>query len=175
MVQVRKDAASIRCSTISVSLLVKPGPRLTAGPVQDDTGSKTYIQLNQILDQKFAHGAHVYMCAANQSIPPSDCVVPVFEEFSRMIAETPAFQGSLLAFEYIPNDVTRSKPDDATAYNCRRFSNNVPIFMRWKEDDSPELRDKARAYAKRIAKMIDPGEGEEQTPYGNYRMSCGPL
>ena len=144
---------------------------MTAGPIKDDTGSKPYVQLNQIMDEEQAHGTHLYMCAANQVIYPSDCVMPIYEQFCNMIAETPEFQGSLVAFEFIPNDVVRSKPDDATAYNCRNFSNNALVIVKWKNNDDSGLREKARAYAKTITKLVDPGQGENQTPYGNYGTS----
>lgn len=145
-----------------------PRTRLIAGPVKDNTGSKPYIQLNRLLDDAQAHGSNEYMCAANQVVTLSDCIMPVYEHFCKMIDEMPEFQSSMLAFEFIPNDVVRSRPDDATAYNCRDHSNKALIIVKWNKDNENELRDTARAYARGMRKLIDPGEGEGQVPYGNY-------
>lgn len=132
----------------------------------DNTGMKPYIKLNQRLDEEQAHGTHVYMCAANQTRPPSTIAQTLLEDFVKMTDNHPEFMGSFVGVEYFSTKVIRSKADHETAYNCRGYHNNVAIMIKW--SDPNDLASEARSWGKRLSNIIDPGQGKDETPYGNY-------
>ena len=141
-----------------------------AGPVVNTIGEQPYLALNDRLNSTQAHGRNVYMSAATQWKKPHTVATPVLSKFKSLIElDAEKFATSYVAFEYIPSSSFAKKPSDSTAFNCRGYHSNCLTAIQWKGEkkDMTEFP-QAKKWAKEISSILDTGEGNHETPYGNY-------
>lgn len=109
---------------------------------------------------------YVYMCSATQMRPSYKVARQVFDAYTARIAAQPQYGASLLLFVLFFGSGYRTEYSDRAAFNCRGPHSIVLVQI----VDSSENADveEAWAFGRQLSGLIDSGEGDAETPYGNY-------
>jgi hypothetical protein len=141
---------------------------IAAEPIMNMTGMMPYPNVNTMTDAAFPHGRRWLIGAANFVAPLDIATVQTTADtFYGEIEKNPEMKGSAVGFEFMPNQVVRSVPLDATAYANRGDYYNVAIVSAW---ESPERDLAVRAFNRKLSQQIrDAGwKGNDVGGVGQY-------